>query len=70
MPSIAAKLMIAQWVISPWWARCSDQAPANWVRLLANSSASSTIFWAGMPVILAAHSGVFGGVPSASLPSR
>ena len=62
--------MIAQWLISPWWARCSDHAPANWVRLLANSSAISTIFAAGMPVIFAAHSGVLAGVSSASLPSR
>jgi len=67
---MAAKAMIAQCVISPWWARCSDHAPANSVRLLAKRSAISTIFAAGMPVIFAAHSGVLGGVPSASLPSR
>ena len=43
---------------------------ASCVRLEAISSASSRIFAAGMPVILAAHSGVLAGVPSLSLPSR
>ena len=59
-PSAAASIMIMPLVISPLLRRCGPQpCMMNAGRAVASCEASSRMSSAGVPVIAAAHAGVF-----------